>query len=301
MKAFLCATNNDGDVYKTHDIEAAKLLAREGIPLFVTHRESTKNAWDGSACADDGAAARNLEKEWGIPKNSIKVLQRTASVAQREWKVVRDYEAYFAAPPLRRDGHDVDRYRQAVRAMGAVVEYIRPWSTLRRCCGSQMSRNYRRRLYRAATAPAVMRRKLLVRGRFPTTGRPHESAGHLSYDACEMYDIDAVETMLVRTKLFQQCPGTLRAFQDGDVLNLSEDAGPIDGGYCRRYRDAAVATRAALNDNPWKLMRQQGPWPDLKPARPAKAPGLSELKARIGQRALEPRSPDDSAGRGSNK
>jgi hypothetical protein len=242
----------------------------------------TKNAWGGTTCGDDGAAARSLEKEWGIPKNSIKVLQRTASVAQREWKVVADYAAYFAAPPLRRDGRDVDRYRQASRALGAVVEYIRPWSTLRRCYGSQMSRNYRRRLYRAATAPAVTRRTLLVRGRFPTTGRPHESAGHLSYDACEMYDIDAVETMLVRTKLFQTCPA-LRAFQDGDVLNLSEDAGPINGGYCRRYRDAAVLTRASLNDNPWELLRQQGPWPALKPARPAKAPGLSELKARIGQ------------------
>jgi len=112
-----------------------------------------------------------------------------------------------------------------------------------------------------------------------------------------MYDIDAVETMLVRTKLFQTCPA-LRAFQDGDVLNLSEDAGPINGGYCRRYRDAAVLTRASLNDNPWELLRQQGPWPALKPARPAKAPGLSELKARIGQQALEPRRPDDSAGRG---
>ena len=67
-------------------------------------------------------------------------------------------------------------------------------------------------------------------------------------------DIDAVEAMLVRSRLFQRCP-TLRAFQEGDVSNLAADAGPINGSYCRRYRDAAVATRASFNENPWELMR----------------------------------------------
>ena len=43
--------------------------------------------------------------------------------------------------------------------------------------------------------------------------------------------------------------------QEGDVSRLSEDAGPINGTYCRRYRDAAVATRASFNENPWELMR----------------------------------------------
>ena len=48
---------------------------------------------------------------------------------------------------------------------------------------------------------------------------------------------------------------TLRTFQEGDVSRLSVDAGPINGTYCRRYRDAAVATRASFNENPWELMR----------------------------------------------
>ena len=48
---------------------------------------------------------------------------------------------------------------------------------------------------------------------------------------------------------------TLRAFQESDVSNLAADAGPINGTYCRRYRDAAVATRASFNENPWELMR----------------------------------------------
>ena len=113
-----------------------------------------------------------------------------------------------------------------------------------------MSRNYRQRLYRAARAQgtAVARRKLLARGRLRV------EAGHLSYDACEMYDIDAVEAMLIRTRLFQQCP-VLRSLQEGDKRALSADAGPINGTYCRRYRDAAVATRASFNENPWELMR----------------------------------------------
>ena len=47
----------------------------------------------------------------------------------------------------------------------------------------------------------------------------------------------------------------LRTFQEGDVSKLAADAGPINGSYCRRYRDAAVATRASFNENPWELMR----------------------------------------------
>ena len=60
--------------------------------------------------------------------------------------------------------------------------------------------------------------------------------------------------MLIRTRLFQQCP-VLRSLQEGDKRALSADAGPINGTYCRRYRDAAVATRASFNENPWELMR----------------------------------------------
>ena len=97
---------------------------------------------------------------------------------------------------------------------------------------------------------------MLGRGRFANGGRPLQTnaPGHLSYDACEMFDVDAVEAMLVRSRLFQRCP-TLRTFHEGDVSRLSVDAGPINGTYCRRYRDAAVATRASFNENPWELMR----------------------------------------------
>ena len=64
----------------------------------------------------------------------------------------------------------------------------------------------------------------------------------------------AVEAMLIRTRLFQRCP-VLRSLQEGDESGLAADAGPINGTYCRRYRDAAVATRASFNENPWELMR----------------------------------------------
>ena len=69
-----------------------------------------------------------------------------------------------------------------------------------------------------------------------------------------MYDVDAVEAMLIRTRLFQRCP-VLQSLQEGDEQAISADAGPINGTYCRRYRDAAVATRASFNENPWELMR----------------------------------------------
>ena len=63
-----------------------------------------------------------------------------------------------------------------------------------------------------------------------------------------------VRPMLIRTRLFQRCP-VLQSLQEGDERALSADAGPINGTYCRRYRDAAVATRASFNENPWELMR----------------------------------------------
>ena len=102
----------------------------------------------------------------------------------------------------------------------------------------------------------IDRQRLYRQRRFASRGRPLQpnAPGHVSYDACEMYDVDAVEAMLVRSRLFQRCP-TLRTFQEGDVSNLAADAGPINGSYCRRYRDAAVATRASFNENPWELMR----------------------------------------------
>ena len=118
-----------------------------------------------------------------------------------------------------------------------------------------MSRHYRQRLC-AEPQGAGRRPTKAALVAASSRGRPLQpnAAGHLSYDACEMYDVDAVEAMLVRSRLFQRCP-TLRTFQEGDVSNLAADAGPINGTYCRRYRDAAVATRASFNENPWELMR----------------------------------------------
>ena len=89
-------------------------------------------------------------------------------------------------------------------------------------------------------------------GRLKLLGEEHPHT--LSAANNYAYDVDAVEAMLVRSRLFQRCP-TLRTFQEGDVSNLAADAGPINGTYCRRYRDAAVATRASFNENPWELMR----------------------------------------------
>ena len=99
-----------------------------------------------------------------------------------------------------------------------------------------MSRHYRQRLYRHR--------------RFASRGRPLQpnAPGHLSYDACEMYDVGAVERLLLKTALARRCP----------ELNVKLDMGlpwsRLDGSFCRRYEVAAVATRARFNRNPFEML-----------------------------------------------
>ena len=68
----------------------------------------------------------------------------------------------------------------------------------------------------------------------------------MAYDNCEVYDVDAVEKAFVATSLVQKCPHLMRT-QEG--LSWAKP----NGGFCRRYMAAAVATRAAFNENPFFL------------------------------------------------
>ena len=73
--------------------------------------------------------------------------------------------------------------------------------------------------------------------------------GSLAYDACEMYDVFAVERMLMKTALARRCP----------ELNVKLDMGlpwsRLDGSFCRRYEAAAVAKRAHFNQNPFAMLK----------------------------------------------
>ena len=109
-----------------------------------------------------------------------------------------------------------------------------------------MSEDYRKRLYGQVTNVSVTAFEPMRRG-----------PGSLAYDACEMYDVFAVERMLMKTALARRCP----------ELNVKLDMGlpwsRLDGSFCRRYEAAAVATRARKSRNPFEMQSQ-----DLDPSGP---------------------------------
>ena len=231
VRAFLCAAKaENADSTKTHSLEALKRHAKvsPGWRRFVTewsfeHPGAKKHSASGDLFGDGahdagpppGAwnqTARELERLWNMTAGSLSYVQLTATVANRGWKIVEDYRPFFDIT----DGEFSD-----------VVQYIRAWDVLRRCCGPQMSRDYRARLYG--------NEKYI----------PHRGPGSVDYDCCEMYDVDAIERELVGLRLFKKCDD-LRPLQEGIAWAT------LDGTFCSRYKEAAIKTGAGFNENPWK-------------------------------------------------
>ena len=86
--------------------------------------------------------------------------------------------------------------------------------------------------------------------------RPHitkkpmrRGPGSLAYDACEMYDVGAVERLLLKTALARRCP------ELNVKLDMDLPWSRLDGSFCRRYEAAAVAKRAHFNQNPFAMLK----------------------------------------------
>ena len=169
--------------------------------------------------------ARALEREWKPPEGAIAYVQETSLVALRDWRIVADYAGVFGLA------------QHSVAAL-EVVEYIRLWDVLRRCCGPQMSEDYRKRLYGQVTNVSATAFKPMRRG-----------PGSLAYDACEMYDVGAVERLLLKTALARRCP------ELNVKLDMDLPWSRLDGSFCRRYEAAAVAKRAHFNQNPFAMLK----------------------------------------------
>ena len=240
VRAFLCAAKAEkATSKKTHTLELLQAHAKEfpGWRRFATEssfehpgmsKADPRRFGDlfGDGAHDEGGpppgawnqTARQLERLWKIPVGSLSYVQLTATVGIRDWKIVEDYRPFF-------DITD-DEFSD-------VVQYVRAWDVLRRCCGPQMSADYRARLYN------------------DTRYVPHRGPGSVDYDSCEMYDLDVVEKLLVGNPLFRRCP----------ELQTVEYRPPksrktwttLNGTFCRTYERAAVEARAQFNDRLWQL------------------------------------------------
>ena len=234
VRAFLCAAGAEtATVHKTHTLEVLQAHAKEfpGWRRFVTEssfehpgmsKAESKRVGDlfGDGAHDAGPppgawnqTARELERLWNMTAGSLSYVQLTATVANRDWKIIEDYRPFFDIT----DGEFSD-----------VVRYMRAWDVLRRCCGPQMSKDYRARLYG------------------DTRYVPHRGPGSVDYDSCEIYDVDAIERELVGLRLFKECDD-LRTLQD------KVDWATLNGTFCSRYKEAAIETGAQMNDNPWQM------------------------------------------------
>lgn len=234
VRAFLCAAKAEkATSEKTHTLELLQAHAKEfpGWRRFVTessfeHPGMSKNRdlfGDGAhdAGPPPGAwnqTARQLERLWNMTAGSLSYVQLTATVGNRDWKIVEDYRPFF-------DITD-DEFSD-------VVQYVRAWDVLRRCCGPQMSKDYRARLYGDKKY------------------KPHRGPGSVDYDSCEIYDVDAIERELVGLRLFKDC-------DDLRTLQEKVDWATLDGTFCSRYKEAAIKTGAGFNQNPWQMRKKHG-------------------------------------------
>ena len=191
-------------VCKVHNLTKAEELLRAngGGWLF------------GTARSEDAARGNEYEKKRLMQHLEARVhgaakvmdIQIFESLGLRGYYVVRDLERIMGLTTVQMD---------------QVAEYLRYWTILRRCCGAQLSNDYRFRLQNR-------------------TG--HRLRSSPAYDACETYDINEVEQHLRATKLFSDC-GSLDAIERLSVVD-----GRFNGDYCRRANNLTTALQLQFND-----------------------------------------------------
>mmetsp|Transcript_15379 Transcript_15379/g.42564 ORF Transcript_15379/g.42564 Transcript_15379/m.42564 type:complete len:172 (+) Transcript_15379:768-1283(+) len=112
-------------------------------------------------------------------------------------------------------------FRLSRESQDELVEYMRYWDILRRCCGKQMSGKWRNE-------------------QFPEAKQAHdynrtEYLHSPRYHGCAMYDIDRVEDLFLQTPLYQKL---VSHPQLEIVARPSQADPPLTGTYCSRYNEA---------------------------------------------------------------
>ena len=96
-----------------------------------------------------------------------------------------------------------------------LIEYITPWSVLRRCCGTQMSATYR----------AIL-----------------QTLNTTSTSPCSTYDIDEAERFVMHHRLSRVLGHHILSFN-----RLSDNDGAFTGDYCRRASSAISTMKLPFN------------------------------------------------------
>mmetsp|Transcript_18654 Transcript_18654/g.57345 ORF Transcript_18654/g.57345 Transcript_18654/m.57345 type:complete len:299 (-) Transcript_18654:53-949(-) len=216
-KPYLNTTIKGPTVVKTHDLGFREEMRtwQNFKGFFVTETDSQRGhgaVQVGDACRAD---AQNDESRGATYAQSMEKL------FFRKFTIVYDYQRPLGLT----DQQTAD-----------LAEYMRYWEILRRCCGSQMSKDFSARL---------LGRK-----------RTRDDAD-VAFDMCEAYDISAVESMLMGTRIYRDFSPTIDL-----VARLSTYDQHFDGSYCLRSQVATKKCRLVMND---KRIKKLLTMPDQTP------------------------------------
>ena len=133
-----------------------------------------------------------IEKFLGLP---VQLAQSPTELSKWGWH-------HFAAKYA-------DAFGLSTSHLYALLDFIRYWDVLRQCCGAQMSDDWRAAL----------------EGRNVTD--PEPAVDSPGYSACTMYDLDAVESLLMGTEVYRRFGAHAKR-----IRSLSTWDGDFTGKYC---------------------------------------------------------------------
>mmetsp|Transcript_33313 Transcript_33313/g.106352 ORF Transcript_33313/g.106352 Transcript_33313/m.106352 type:complete len:295 (+) Transcript_33313:66-950(+) len=203
-------------VIKTHDLSFRDEMRgwTDFAGLYVT--ETTSRGHGDVRVGDAYATEAKRDESRGA--NYVQFYEK---MFFRKFTIVYDYQK-----PLGLTNHQTTD----------LAEYMRYWEILRRCCGTQMSKDFSARLRDDA------------RFRKDTD---------IAFDTCEAYNISNVEGMLMRSRIYRDFAPTV------DVIGRASPYDePYDGNYCRRTQVATSKCKLGFND---KRTRTLLTMPDQSP------------------------------------
>ena len=188
-------------VLKTHMLEyelPSKLP--EDTWLFATSRSNSSSS-----------KLRNAYSDWRSKGYDIRYIQDLSLASEREHLIALEYQSIFGLTN---------------KNMQDIIDFLKYWDVLRRCCGMQMSRHWRAHL--------MSRDKVL--------GGVVDSS---KVSFCQGHNISSIENDFMATKLYQELKVRPKLHP---MLSPSNVDDVLDGSYCSRYNDFVRNTGAHFNE-----------------------------------------------------
>jgi hypothetical protein len=195
-------TKTKYSLIKTHDPK-----------LLLNHKQDwvfTTDAIIGDQNSDWREVAVKIQKQLGL-SNPIKYVQNLKKLEYYGYKLlVNEINQVFSLSET-----------ETIQLM----DYLRYWEILRRCCGVQQSSE---NIHRLRGLPS----------------KESHQFGTMLYPACEIYDLDQVESSFLKTSIVQQYGS-----YSSTISTVSDMDPPLTGTYCSDYEKKIVNKTAFILDD----------------------------------------------------